>query len=403
MGVKTDIAQDARRLAQSDIGSAAWSEKLRSQTLEASESDMGFLVVAQAVLLSARQERLAELKDSYRQAARVLTNGDYRRAQQLFEALGDYSDSKYKAGQAAAKEQQRIKEEEEQRRKNEAQYKWAQECLSEKKYDRAKRLFAELGSYRDSSRLASDLQSKELRYASAVSEYEAGNYAKAEQAFRGLFDYKESQAYAETAKKERLRESELERAAQLQETIVELRIESEIYTEYKSQLLEAQRLSSAKPSRLHMTAKDTSVIWGGLIAVSLWAFSSGNVGPVEQYPGNFWLLCLCLGLAGFAALIIGYRIDQQRSKDRSRGDSIMKSLPCYFDYHEAVSRSVPWGRGGSSGIRITVEEVDNYLDVLSKEIEHLTKDISTIRQTYSNTAAAPSSLTAQKAGKNSPQ
>ena len=74
--------------------------------------------------------------------------------------------------------------------------------LNQKQYDQARKAFAKLGSFKDASRKASDLESKEAQYKSAVKKYKSGNYAQAEQEFRRLYGYKDSASYAEKAKKE---------------------------------------------------------------------------------------------------------------------------------------------------------------------------------------------------------
>ena len=61
-----------------------------------------------AVLQDARDRRLAELSDLYREAQREYEAGNFRDTQRVFQSLSDHSDAKHKSELTASKEQQRI-------------------------------------------------------------------------------------------------------------------------------------------------------------------------------------------------------------------------------------------------------------------------------------------------------
>lgn len=400
MTIKTELSKRARDLAKADNGLyVSWADELKRGTLSASESEFGYLIVSVAVLEAARDEWLDNLAQRYKKAERLLAEGDYRSAEQAFRALGDYSDAATRAKGARDKEEQRVKEEKARLKRNEAEYLRAEELVKQRKYDQARKSFESLGSFKDSERRANDISAKEKQYQVAKRHYDKGDYFNAEQEFKKLGDYKKSKSLSASARRERMRDSELKRAVEIDGTIVELRKEKATYVGYKNKLVEAQRLSKKSGGGgLFDFVKDSALFWGGLIVAALF-FLYGNgdpAGQAERYP--ILIVGLIAGLAGFPALLIGYLVDQHGEANASRAKAMINSLPSSISYHEAVRSSAPWGRRSNNrnNNRISAEEIDKYIAVLDKKINELSKDAAKIRESYtpvrSSNASAPTKL-----------
>ena len=192
MGVKDELIRKTRNLAKTDVGSEPWSSNLQMSVTKAADSDIGFFVVAYAVLQHARNERLAALRRVYDEASASLSRGDFVLAEKQFLALGDYSDAKQQARLANDRERQRVRREAEIRKKNEEEYERAKGYVQRGEYSAALKIFTSLGSFKDSSREAQELRNNESQYQSACSMMASRNYKGAIQSFTRLGNYKDS-------------------------------------------------------------------------------------------------------------------------------------------------------------------------------------------------------------------
>jgi len=121
----------------------------------------------------------------YEQAVTALESGDYESSAEYFEALGDYKDS---PAQAESARQLAAKQ---------TDYEKALDLVNGGAYDEAAELFAALDGYLDSAELASQCRrdAAQANYESAVKQYRAGDYARAEALFMSDPEYRDAGLY----------------------------------------------------------------------------------------------------------------------------------------------------------------------------------------------------------------
>ena len=122
--------------------------------------------------------KMMKSANDYKAAQALMDAGEYGKAAEAFEALGDYEDSVQKTEGAR---QLKVKQE---------AYQEAQSLLDAGEYIKAAETFEALGDYADSVQKAEGAKLK--AYEAAQSLLEAGEYVKAAEAFEVLGDYAES-------------------------------------------------------------------------------------------------------------------------------------------------------------------------------------------------------------------
>ena len=110
MGAKGKIVEIARDLASSDVGVEPVCSDLRTQIFSKADDEIGFFVVANAVLQAAKVERELKLSNVYAQGTQAMQDGAFSHARKLFESLGDYSDARERVLQATSMELKRQEE-----------------------------------------------------------------------------------------------------------------------------------------------------------------------------------------------------------------------------------------------------------------------------------------------------
>lgn len=157
----------------------------------------------------------------YKTAKQYYENGEYEKAAELFEALGDYKDAAEQAGEAkfclgkAAQKKGKYEKALEiyedlgdyepddlEERMNACRYALAEEAEAEGDLEKAAKLFGKLGKYQDSKQ-----RKTACEYAIAVGEYENGDYASAAEDFADLSGYEDADEYYAKACSEQAREA----------------------------------------------------------------------------------------------------------------------------------------------------------------------------------------------------
>ena len=137
------------------------------------------------------------LVSQYEKGISLYDEGEYKEAIEILEPLGDYKDSISIIKDAGDKiEEQKQKED------NQQKYQYAEDYFNRGEYAKALELFDELGEYTDSATRASRIRSiintidnNEKVYLEAQSLYDQKEYIKAQKLFYDISDYKDSGEY----------------------------------------------------------------------------------------------------------------------------------------------------------------------------------------------------------------
>ncbi len=148
-------------------------KKPRRKTKYLVMAGVALIVIAAAILVPVFLHNAKQNK--YNEGVTLLEKGDYKGAQEVFEALGAFDDSENMAAFA----------------KKTMTYDDAKRLMKSGEYQKAISLFAEISSFKDSDKLAAEAKSI-MSYNEGKAHFDKGLYAKAEESFVKAGDYKDA-------------------------------------------------------------------------------------------------------------------------------------------------------------------------------------------------------------------
>ncbi|WP_165053298.1 MULTISPECIES: hypothetical protein [unclassified Adlercreutzia] len=321
--------EKAREFAKADLGNESWTKSLQEKVRDLSSSDLGALIVANAVMQDAYDVRQKALAEEYATALGYLEQDDYGRASYCFAQLGGFRDSEEKATLAGKLESER-----------QQTMARARALIDEKRYGWAVSELEALGNYRGAVSLLDRLKRQDLLLRKAHAAFDLGNYSEALRLLDGAGDYRDSLELRDAILLEEKRHEAEARRNSIELSLAKHKEERRGLRGYLSSLEELDSLKSPKKNLYLQIALNSVIAFLVVGPVSLYGLFSGSIlwtewdSAVGAFLNLAILLSIGLSFAWIACLIIGLAKKYEQMKTEQRAAIIRESLPTRFAYTE---------------------------------------------------------------------